>query len=614
MIVTLAGHVDHGKTSLVRALTGVDTDRLQQEKERGLTIDLGFAYIDDGDIGFVDVPGHHKFIHNMVAGVARNQYALLVVAADDGPMPQTREHLQILSLVGVRGGVVALSKSDRVDAARIAEVTEQINALTAGTFLANAKVIATAIEDDVSIDELRNHLRAAAAEHQQTQAEQPFRLAIDRAFNVRGAGLVVTGTAHSGVVRRDDPLFHFPSGKQVRLRGLRVQDSEADTACEGDRCALNLTGLDLQDVKRGDWLGTLPHPQFTELSIELEVLADFPRRVRHWTPVHVYHATSHATGRIAFIDNTTLQPGETAIVDLVLDTPLAARHGDQLVIRDQSLDITLGGGRVIHGRTAAPRRRRAETRRSELTLFAADDPLQCLAGLLAQDVVAPDVFAEIWHMDIARAQTIAAQCDAVALEGRLVGKALVDRMRTYILEAIEAHQKQQPSSPGMRENEFVAVDPAIRQALLNQLVSEEKLVNEASYFKLPSHEAELPPELARTWERVRPELDVAQAPSTGDLAKSWRMPQAILERDLKELAKRGFVVHVAAHRYYLPDQLSSLASEVTQLADGKGFSVREFRDHTGIGRNVAIEVLEYFDRRGFTRRQDNERVVLRDAL
>jgi selenocysteine-specific elongation factor len=230
MIVTLAGHVDHGKTSLVRALTGVDTDRLEQEKQRGLTIDLGFAYIDEGNIGFVDVPGHSKFIHNMVAGVASQQHALLVIAADDGPMPQSKEHLEILSLVGINSGVIALTKCDRVSQQRIEECQAEIEALVNGSFLADATVVTTSIEDPASIDTLLNHLRSTAEHFENEQSAEPFRLAIDRTFVVRGAGLVVTGTVHSGSVGLDDSLFHFPSQAQVRVRSIRAQDQAVDQA------------------------------------------------------------------------------------------------------------------------------------------------------------------------------------------------------------------------------------------------------------------------------------------------------------------------------------------------------------------------------------------------
>ena len=614
MIVTLAGHVDHGKTSLVRALTGIDTDRLEQEKQRGLTIDLGFAYMDDGSIGFVDVPGHHKFIHNMVAGVARNQYAMLVVAADDGPMPQTAEHLQILKLVGIEHGVVVMTKTDRVSNEQQNITKQRIVELTAGTFLEEAELISTSIDDDASIGTLRQHLRKTATGYDLAADERPFRLAIDRAFNVRGAGLVVTGTARSGNIGVDDSLFHFPSLREVRVRSIRTQDQASASASQGDRCALNLAGLDLQDVKRGDWLDAQTPGVFNELSLELDVLSDFPRKLRHWTPVHIYHATQHTTGRMALLQDGALNPGERAIVDLICDTPLCAVHGDHLVIRDQSLDITLGGGRVLHAEQSAISRRRAAERIARISLFAAGSPTTSLAGLLQHGPVDIAHFAKVRHLTNKQVSDITSGLDAQTIQNKLCSNSYIDAQAKLALNAIEQHQQAHPTAPGLRENQVGSVDAGIRQSVLNSLVQQNKLANEGGYYKLPQHKAALPEQLASTWKRLQKELDQAQAPSSGDLAKAWRIPQARLEVDLKELTKRGLVVQVAAHRFYLPSQLQNIAGEVKRLASTKPFSVRDFRDSTGIGRNVAIEVLEYFDSRGFTRRQGNERIVLKDIL
>ena len=614
MIVTLAGHVDHGKTSLVRALTGIDTDRLEQEKQRGLTIDLGFAYMDEGSIGFVDVPGHHKFIHNMVAGVAQNQYAMLVVAADDGPMPQTAEHLQILKLVGIEHGVVVMTKTDRVSSEQQSITKQRILELTAGTFLEKAELIRTSIDDDTSIGTLRQHLRKTATGYDLAADERPFRLAIDRAFNVRGAGLVVTGTARSGNIGVDDSLFHFPSLREVRVRSIRTQDQDSASASQGDRCALNLAGLDLQDVKRGDWLDAQPPGVFGELSLELDVLSDFPRKLRHWTPVHIYHATQHTTGRMALLQDGALNPGERAIVDLICDTPLCAVHGDHLVIRDQSLDITLGGGRVIHAEQSAISRRRAAERIARISLFAAGSPTTSLAGLLQHGPVDIAHFAKVRHLTNKQVSDITSGLDAQTIQNKLCSNSYIDAQAKLALNAIEQHQQAHPTAPGLRENQVGSVDAGIRQSVLNGLVQQNKLANEGGYYKLPQHKAALPEQLASTWKRLQKELDQAQAPSSGDLAKAWRIPQARLEVDLKELTKRGLVVQVAAHRFYLPRQLQNIAGEVKRLASTKPFSVRDFRDSTGIGRNVAIEVLEYFDSRGFTRRQGNERIVLKDIL
>ncbi len=614
MIVTLAGHVDHGKTSLVRALTGVDTDRLEQEKARGLTIDLGFAYIDDGNIGFVDVPGHHKFIHNMVAGVARHQHALLVIAADDGPMPQSREHLEILSLAGVSTGVIAMTKCDRADDARLDACEAEIRELVRGSFLEDAPILRTSVENPDTIDALLEHLREHAASEADTADEAPLRLAIDRAFNVKGAGLVVTGTIHSGTARLDEPVYHFPSGNQLRIRGIRAQDQTVEEAGPGSRCALNLTGIELADVERGDWIGAEPPPMHREITLKLNVLADFPRPVKHWTPVHIYHATSHSTGRLALLSDKRLAAGSQATVDLICDEPLSVRHGDQLVVRDQSLDITLGGGEVIHAAEAQTRRRRQPARLEMIEAYDSATPAASLAGLLKAGIVDVAAFARVWHLDDAALETLTKASGALRHRHMAFTTDYWNALGEAAVARCEAHQARDPASPGLRENAFKDLPAALRQGVLNFLVQQKRLENQAGHFRLPNHEATLPEALAATWERLKADLDHKQAPSTGDLAKSWQVPQADLERDLKELTKRGLVTHVANHRFYLPSQLEALVQDVKAVANGGSFNVRQFRDATGMGRNVAIEVLEYFDSRGFTRRTDNERILLRDHL
>ncbi len=611
MIVTLAGHVDHGKTSLVRALSGVDTDRLEQEKLRGLTIDLGFAYIDNGSIGFVDVPGHAKFIHNMVAGVASQQFALLVIAADDGPMPQTREHLDILRLIGLRGGAIAITKSDRVDAQRIKICQAEVAELVTNTFLESAPVIITSAEDPQSIKPLLAHLRSEAAEYDKTIDQKPFRMAIDRAFSIKGAGLVVTGTVHAGTVGVDDTLFHFPSGATVRVRSIHAQDQPAEKAVCGDRCALNISGLGLQDVARGHWLDGAEMPAQREVAIKLNVLETFPRAVAHWTPVHIYNATTHVTGRIALLSPGKIAPGRSEIVEIVCDEPLTVRHGDQLVVRDQSLDVTLGGGAVVYASSQPSLRRRNPERLKLLQAFALQTPQQSLEQLLKIGPVDLKEFIDVWHLQADEVDTLLSPHEVLKVAGMAVAKELLGHYQQQLLQQITLHQNEFASSPGLKENAFTQIPGLLRQRLLNAMVQAQVIKNVGGYFRLPDKETSLPADLQQAWAKLEQRLDHLQPPSTGDLAKQTDTPQTQIEKDLKGLAKRGYVVHVAVHRFYLPRQLQAVAEQIRQLAAAKPFSVKEFRDKTGIGRNVAIEVLEYFDGRGFTRRQGNERIVLK---
>ncbi|MEM7098311.1 MAG: selenocysteine-specific translation elongation factor [Pseudomonadota bacterium] len=614
MIITLAGHVDHGKTSLVKALTGVDTDRLAQEKARGLTIDLGFAYLDNGSIGFVDVPGHQKFIHNMVAGVAQQQYAMLAIAADDGPMPQSREHLDILKLVGVKSGCIALTKCDLVDPARQQAAEEEIRQLTANTFLDAAPIFKTSTSAPESISTLLQHLRD---QNSQTitgaeQAEE-FRIAVDRAFVVKGIGVVVTGTVHSGSIKVEDTLQLFPANKEVRVRSIRTQDMPAEIAQTGERCALNLSGIELDEVRRGDWLTRYPTPHFKEFSVQLEVLDHFPRPVKHWTPVHIYHATSHTTGKIALLEPGRLAPGSSAVVDLVCDGPLAARYGDQLVIRDFGLDTTLGGGKVIYAVTIPTNRRRSPIRRAEIEAYADPDEASALRRLSQLSPVHMPKFVDARHLMPGALDTLANPDAYVRVDDWIVQNAQWSDYKQTCLQVVKDAARD-TTSTGVKENVFTHAPAYLRPRLLNELVAEKKLERAGGLYRLPNQAADLTPQLAKLWERAQADLKNQQAPSTGDLSKQWNIPQHIIDTGFKELVKRGFLIHVAKNRFYLPEQLQAIAQLIVDKWATTAFSVKEFRDTTGIGRNVAIEILEYLDGRGFTRRRDNERIVLKEQL
>ena len=633
MIVTLAGHVDHGKTSLVKALTGIETDVLREERQRGLTIDLGFAYLDDDDapLGFVDVPGHHRFIHNMVAGVASRQFALLAVAADDGPMPQSREHLQILDLIGLSQGAVALTKCDRASPERIRAAEREVRTLTAGTFLEKAEIHRTSARSGLGIDRLRQALRMAHRNERRTAPEREFRLAVDRAFSLRGTGLVATGTVHDGQAFRNGELFVFPGGDKARVRGLRVQGRDSDQAAAGDRAALNLAGIELPRIRRGCWLTETPCPERRSFAIELQVLADFPRPVKHWLPVHVYQAAAHATARLALLQPGALPPGQRTDAELICDQPLCARHGDRLVLRDQGLERTLGGGRVLTDtppvqplraqghraqnaaasgdRPAAARRRHPE-RLARIAAFRADAPEQILRALLNLGPLEIAPVRGILGLGEARFSELLASLNAKRRGDAAIDPALWARWRRDALACIAALQRERPDAPGAISSQLPAAIPdAFRSELLNELAAENRLARTAGTYHLPSHIAALSAEEQALLKQVHPLLDADQSPSAGDLAKTLGLPLATLEAQLKRLAKRGALVQVSAKRFYLPERLASLARCAAALAAQAPFSARQFRDAAGIGRNAAIEVLEYFDGKGFTRRTGDARSV-----
>ena len=328
MIVATAGHIDHGKTLLVKALTGVDTDRLPEEKARGISIDLGFAYwplAGGGLIGFVDVPGHERFIHNMLAGVCGIDFALLAVAANDGVMPQTVEHLQILSLLGIRRGVVAITKTDRVDPARVAQVEAEVQSALAGTALAGIALLPVSAVTGAGIDALRRTLVAAAEGHAARYREgQHFRLAIDRAFSVTGSGTVVTGTVFNGEAKPGDQLMVSPRGAPVRVRGIQIRNDAAERAQAGDRCAINLAGIEASAVARGDWvLAAAIHAPSQRMDVRFTLLATERAALAHWTPVHLHLATADVMARVAIRGSGAIAPGTSARAQLVIEAPIA---------------------------------------------------------------------------------------------------------------------------------------------------------------------------------------------------------------------------------------------------------------------------------------------------
>ena len=627
MIVALAGHVDHGKTSLVTALTGIETDVLREERRRGLTIDLGFAYLSDEDadapLGFVDVPGHHRFIHNMVAGVASRQFALLAVAADDGPMPQSREHLQILDLIGLRRGAVALTKCDRAGPERIRAAEREIRALTAGTFLQDAGIHRTSVRTGLGINALRQALRSAHRRERQDRPEREFRLAVDRAFSLRGTGLVATGTVHDGELLRNGELFLFPAGDKARVRGMRVQGRESERAAAGDRAALNLTGLKLPRIRRGCWLTETPCPERRNFAIELRVLAEFPRAVKHWLPVHVYQASAHGTGRLALLQPGALLPGERADAELICDAPLCAWHGDRLVLRDQGLDRTLGGGRVLTDLPPVQRRRpgsqrargEAERRRSPERLarsaaFRPEDPGQILRTLLNLGPLEVAPTRSTLGLTETRFAELLAGLGAERRGNAAINPALWGQWRQDALAGIAALQRDFPDALGAMPSQLPAGIPAAhRTELLNELVAENQLARRAGAYHLPSHAFALSAEQRALLDRIGPLLDVDQAPSIGDLAKTLGQPLAALQAGLKGLAERGALAQISAKRFCLPERLRGLAQCAAALGAEGPFTARQFRDVAGIGRNAAIEVLEYFDGKGFTRRTGDARTL-----
>jgi len=643
MIIATAGHIDHGKTSLVKVLSGVDTDRLPEEKKRGLSIDLGFAYAPagSGTLGFVDVPGHEKFVRNMIAGVSGIDHALIVVAADDGVMPQTREHVAILDLLGIASGVVALTKIDRADPARIAEAAAEIEQLLADTDLAGAPVFPVSSVTGAGIEPLRAHLLAEASRIESTRVGGAFRMSVDRSFIVEGAGIVATGLALSGEVKLNDHLLISPSGTQVRVRSIRAQNRKSDTGRAGERCALNISAarLTLKDIGRGDWLlDASVHAPVERFDARIRLLPSEEKPLRHWTPVHLHIGAADIPARVAVLKGGAsaegatgaafIEPGDEGFVQIVLQEPVSALHGDRFVLRDQSALRTIAGGSVID--PFAPDRGRA--RPDRLALVAALERGHLVAALAAALASAPEglafgLFCQARNVQPGDCETALASLKAIVVgEGRDAVAVTVSR-RDEMLEEVKSIATQAFSeSPGasgltllaLQQRTARRIRPSLLIHCLDMLTKSAVLEHVSGAWRPAGAGLQLEAKDALLWERIAPLLDDEnlRPPSVAEIAAELNQPSRTVERTLNRAARIGYVCQVAENRYFLPAHLQRLGeiAEATAKADPDGLlQVRAYRDASGIGRNLVIEVLEHFDRLGFTHRSGEHRRILKPA-
>ncbi len=631
MIIGTAGHIDHGKTTLVRALTGVDTDRLKEEKARGISIELGYAYtpLANGDVlGFIDVPGHEKLVHTMAAGASGIDFGLLVVAADDGVMPQTREHLAILAMLGVARGAVALTKADRADAARLEAVRGEIAALAAGTFLAGAPVFATraAQAGDAGVAELKAYLHGQAQAAARRDTAGLFRLAVDRVFTLSGHGTVVTGTAHAGQVRAGDDaadLRLMPAGMRVRVRGIHAQNQPSETGVAGQRCALNLAGIDKSAIARGDWIADarcfLPS-RHVDVALALLPSADMP--VRAWSPLHVHIGAARHVAHVVPISAESLAPGQSGWVQLVFDEPVCAMPGDRYIVRNAQATRTVGGGRVLDP-NAPDRKRRAASRLAGL---------QALSDMLDGGGLRPVLEHAPLGLDEAALQRltgrpvdeIAAPDGAVWIAPRtaqgprtLILAAHWEALRERVEQALAAFHQGAPDEPGpdsarLRRMAMPAGPDGLWASVLDALQRDGRIARNGPWLHLPAHTSTLAEAESALAARLLPLLaqGAFDPPWVRDLARMQNAPEDSVRQLLRKLLRRGEVAQVVKDLFYHRDQVQALAALAADLAARpEGLNAAVFRDATGLGRKRAIQVLEFFDRVGYTRRVRDAHVL-----
>jgi selenocysteine-specific elongation factor len=624
MIIATAGHIDHGKTLLVKALTGIDADRLPEEKKRGMTLDLGFAYTDLANgarLGFIDVPGHERLVHNMLAGVTGIDCALLVVAADDGPMPQTREHLAILDILGVSRGLVALTKIDRVPEDRVHEVEDEIAAMLADSSLASAPIFPVSAVTNTGIDALSAKITALSEDVQNKAEGGHFRLAVDRVFTVAGAGLVVTGTAFSGQVNREDRLWIAGFDTQARVRGIHANNAESETGRAGDRLAINLAGIDKGDIARGDWLVADPGLRlYKKLDVRLRVVADARRPLRHWTPVHMHLGAKNVTGRVAVLGADAIEPGESALAQLVLDEAVGACAHDRFVIRDQSAQITLGGGHVID--LFPPRRGRARADRlAMLDALDTEDHVQALSGALALADTGLNLTAFLATRNLNEAEAATALGAAKAVlagdgEDRMaLSSSAWEARRTEFLGALDSFHSANPDRLGpataqLRRSVGRFVPETLLNAMVSATVADGTIASDGMLLHRPDHQPGLTGDDAKHWAALLPLLEETPGtpPVVHDLASETGLTVGAVMKTMRQAVRMGMAVQIAGNRFFVPAALRAHGEVFVRMiaADGT-VGVSDFRKEAGIGRNLAVEVLEYFDRIKLSQRDGNIR-------
>jgi selenocysteine-specific elongation factor len=634
VIVGTAGHIDHGKTTLVRALTGVDADRLPEEKRRGITIDLGFAELDLGDVrvGFVDVPGHERFVKNMLAGAHGIDLVALVIAADEGVMPQTREHFDICRLLGVRAGLVVLTKSDAVDEELLKLVRLEASELVAGSFLEGAPVVAASARTGQGMEELKEALRNSALAAPERSADAVARLPVDRSFTMRGFGAVATGTLVAGEIREGEALELLPPGTRVRVRGLQVHGSSVREARAGQRTAVNLGGVETAEVERGMVLAPVGRLRPTQiLDARLTVLADAPRPLRTRQRVRVHHGTAEALARVAVLEESgEVAPGSEGLVQLRLESPIVALPGDRFIVRTYSPQQTFAGGVVLDAHASKHRGRARAAARAGLAALETADRAARLAffvgtaferGLRREEAAARTG----WRDDVLAAALAEAEGrgSVVEAEGVLVAAEVLRRLQGAAVAETEAHHRREPLSRGLaretlRERVFTHAAPEIFRAALKAAEEEGALVAERELVRAAGHSLDLSPADAALRDQLEsvyrdaaleaPTLEDAFARAGGAGARREH-----LRKLLQLLLDAGALVRVKEDLLFHRDALGRLTESLREHAartPDRLIDVAAFKELSGVSRKYAIPLLEYFDRERVTRRAGDKRLIL----
>jgi selenocysteine-specific elongation factor len=631
VIVGTAGHIDHGKTALVKALTGIDADRLEEEKRRGITIDIGFAHLElpapDGSrirLGFVDVPGHERFVRNMLAGVGGIDLVLLVIAADEGIKPQTREHFDICRLLAIRRGITVLTKSDAVDAETLEVVRLEVEDFVRGSFLdttldpAKSPMVAVSSLTGAGLDELKSALAKVASEVTAKDSGALARLPIDRVFTMKGFGTVVTGTLVAGTIRKEDELEVFPSGKRVRVRGVQVHGSSAEDAVAGQRTALNLAGLSTEDLARGMTLATADTFRSTSRVDALLSLLPSAKPVKDGARVHFHAYTTETTAEARLYGIKQLKPGDETYAQLRFVEPMLLLPGDRFIVRQFSPVVTIGGGVVLDA-SPMTRKRRAEDAAAFLKIMREGSPEQVLAARVARrgaiGLRLDDIPGE---MNIRReeATKLAVKAGLVWCNPVLVAPAAYAEVKADVLRALKKFHDANPLVAGMSKEELrdrINLGPEVFDSVLGKLAEEKKLEVAGELVHLPGRGVAMKDEEAESKKIIEQVFASAglKVPSLKEVLAGLKVDRIRAQKIVTLLLRDKVLIKISEELVFHQSALMDLRHKIGALKNSAPkIDVARFKDMTGVSRKYAIPLLEYLDRERVTRRVGDERMIL----
>jgi selenocysteine-specific elongation factor len=630
VIVGTAGHIDHGKTALVKALTGIDADRLEEEKRRGITIDIGFAHLElptpDGSkirLGFVDVPGHERFVRNMLAGVGGIDLVLLVIAADEGIKPQTREHFDICRLLAIRRGITVLTKSDAVDAETLEVVRLEVEDFVRGPFLdtldpAKSPIVAVSSLTGAGLDELKSALAQVASEVTAKDSAALARLPIDRVFTMKGFGTVVTGTLVAGTIRKEEELEVFPSGKRVRVRGVQVHGSSAEAAAAGQRTALNLAGLSTEDLARGMTLATANTFRSTSRVDALLSLLPSAKPFKDGARVHFHAYTTETIAEARLYGIKQLQPGDEAYAQLRLAEPILLLPGDRFIVRQFSPVVTIGGGVVLDA-SPATRKQRVEDAIAFLKIMREGSREQVLATRAARRGAIGLRLDNIpGEMNIRReeATTLAAKAGLVLCNPVFVAPAAYAEAKANVLRALQKFHDANPLVAGMSKEELrdrINLGPEVFYSVLGKLAEERKLEVAGELVHLPGRGVVMKDEEAESKKIIEHAFASAglKVPSLKEVLAGLKVDRVRAQKIVTLLLRDKVLIKISDELVFHQSALTDLRHKIAVLKTTEPkIDVARFKDMTGVSRKYAIPLLEYLDRERVTRRVGDERLIL----